>query len=416
MREVENAFLPSKEIIDPERFSGREIYLRKAYRSLLTDGANIAIVGNRGIGKTSLARQIINISKGDNRILEKFGFRADERLNFLTTYLACGRDIQNVDTLLEKLVTSRDCLNSWAYEIPRARTEVEKLSSVLKTGVGDVGAERSNSASSSNVISSHSMQTIFQNVASLILEAHREHDGLLVVIDEFDQIADPTGFASLVKSLATNTPGLRFCIVGVAQDIENLMKEHGSSDRLFSGSIFSLPSMNKDELVGIIEDAESRIGKLITFSTEAKNQIATLSQGHPYLTHLIGKQSFRHAYDEGLYSAPLDEIYISEILIKIAEEEADPSLEARYKTAVASSPQRESLLKAFASETGKNNELSTLTVYKVARQFGVDNPSQYMGHLVKEAYGAELAKVREKYYRFKDSLFKAYAAARPRIH
>jgi hypothetical protein len=39
--------------------------------------------------------------------------------------------------------------------------------------------------------------------------------------------------------------------------------------------------------------------------------------------------------------------------------------------------------------------------------------SVYVGQLVSEKYGAVLEKTRERYYRFKDSLFKAYAAARP---
>ena len=51
--------------------------------------------------------------------------------------------------------------------------------------------------------------------------------------------------------------------------------------------------------------------------------------------------------------------------------------------------------------------------YKVAIDFDVDNPSQYVGHLISDEYGAELIKLRERYYRFKDSLFAAYVKARP---
>jgi hypothetical protein len=35
--------------------------------------------------------------------------------------------------------------------------------------------------------------------------------------------------------------------------------------------------------------------------------------------------------------------------------------------------------------------------------------------LVTEEYGAELVKMRERYYRFKDSLFAAYVKAHPQI-
>ena len=36
-----------------------------------------------------------------------------------------------------------------------------------------------------------------------------------------------------------------------------------------------------------------------------------------------------------------------------------------------------------------------------------------MGQLASEKYGSVISKSRERYYQFKDSLFKAYAAARP---
>jgi len=49
----------------------------------------------------------------------------------------------------------------------------------------------------------------------------------------------------------------------------------------------------------------------------------------------------------------------------------------------------------------------------VALQYGVENPSQYVGQLVTEQFGAELQNIRERYYRFKDSLFVAYVSARP---
>jgi MoxR-like ATPase len=55
--QIENAFQPAREITDAVRFAGRKQAVSDAYYALLSDGANIAIVGNRGIGKTSLARQ-----------------------------------------------------------------------------------------------------------------------------------------------------------------------------------------------------------------------------------------------------------------------------------------------------------------------------------------------------------------------
>ena len=99
----------------------------------------------------------------------------------------------------------------------------------------------------------------------------------------------------------------------------------------------------------------------------------------------------------------------------IAERGADPVLEGRYKKAVASSEQRETVLKALAETQASDGEVWTSNAYKVALDQGVDNASQYVGQLVSEEYGSEVEKLRDRFYRFHDSLFAAYVKVRPRL-
>jgi Cdc6-like AAA superfamily ATPase len=416
--QINNAFLPAKEITDTEKFAGRKEYVNEAFHALLSEGKNIAIVGNRGIGKSSLARQIINIGQGDNSLLEKLEIYHDTKLDFLTIYFACGNSITNTNDLLNRLLTTRNCLLEWIYEIPSATKEIAKLNGGLEAGIpkvitAKVGADLSTETTANSSIQSHSIETIFQNVITDLLKIKIAKNGILIVVDEFDQIKDTTGFASYLKSLATNTPGLKFCIVGVAQDIQKLMKEHQSTDRLFAGSVINLPSMNEEELTSIIKTAEDAIEKHIVFDDSAVKKIVTLSKGHPYIVHLLGQQTFKTAFLEPKYS--IDESYIDSILRGIAEKEADPVLEGRYKKSVASSKQREIVLKAFAVSAKADGEILTSDAYRASEEQGVENASQYVGQLVIEDYGAELIKIRERYYRFKDSLFQTYVAARPSI-
>ena len=56
-------------------------------------------------------------------------------------------------------------------------------------------------------------------------------------------------------------------------------------------------------------------------------------------------------------------------------------------------------------------EIWTTNAYKVAIDKGVDNASQYVGQLTSAEYGAEIEKLRERYYRFKNSLFATYVEA-----
>ena len=53
--DILNAFVPSKIISKPEQFSGRVKYINNIIRALLSEGANIAIIGDRGIGESSMA-------------------------------------------------------------------------------------------------------------------------------------------------------------------------------------------------------------------------------------------------------------------------------------------------------------------------------------------------------------------------
>lgn len=411
INQIANAFVPAKEISDAKLFAGRQPQIKDALFALNTDGANIAIVGGRGIGKSSLARQLINIGQGNNDLLDKLDIYYDSKLDYLTIYFACGNNIKSIDDLLIRLLTTRDCLLEWIYDIPSATKELSKINGGLDFGLTKLGSDLSSETTSISTIQSHEVDVVFQNIISDILKSNIAKNGILIVVDEFDQIENPEGFAKMLKSLATNTPGLKFCIVGVAQDIQYLMKEHGSSDRLFAGSVINLPSMNPDELNEIITNAEITIEGHIKFNQSARNKLVELANGHPYIIHLIGKQALKTAYLEPRYE--LDENFINDTLKEIAEKEADPVLEGRYKKAVASSYQREGVLKSLVAVIQKDGEILTTDAYKIAIDYDVDNPSQYVGHLISEEYGGELIKLRERYYRFKDSLFTTYVKARP---
>lgn len=415
--QIENAFQPAKEVDSSARFAGRKDAVTAAYYGLIARGAHIAVVGNRGIGKTSLARQVLNIARGDNSLLEKLGLPNDRKLDFLPVYFACGKSVRNTTDLLERLLTTTNCLAEWIYDIPKASKVVRGYSP--KFGASIFGAEVSLSGEKKTettvepALTSHSIDTIFSNAVAAIIEQNVAADGILIVIDEFDQIEDPAGFASFLKALATNVPEVKFCIVGVAQDIHYLMKEHQSSDRLFAGTIIMLPSMTTGELKDIIKIAEHEVDSYVTFSVDASDRVANLAQGHPYMVHLVGKYALRAAYTADVRS--ISATAIDDTLKSIAERGADPVLESRYKKAVASSEQRETVLKALAETQAPDGEVWTMNAYRVALEQGVDNASQYVGQLVTDEYGNEIEKIRERYYRFHDSLFAAYVRARPRL-
>jgi len=410
--EIENAFQPAQEADDPTRFSGRKEAVHDCYYGLLTRGANIAIVGNRGIGKSSLARQLIRIATGDNKLIDKITNEKSERLDFVAMYFACGDSVQNTEDLLQRLLTRSDCLHEWIYDIPKAKAEVEAYKPKIGAGIFCIEGEKRIENRTEKVLSVHTIDVVFSNVVQAIVNQQIAKNGILIVVDEFDRIKQPQGFASFLKALATNVPNVKFCLVGVAQDIKELMKEHESTDRLFAGSIIRLPAMSDQELTEIIRTAEKSIEDYIVFDINATRRLISLAQGHPYMVHLVGKFCFRYAFQER--SPDISSADVDATLKRIAESGADPVLEGRYQKAVAISPHRESVLRALASKISRDGEVWTTEAYKVALDNDVDNSSQYVGQLVTEEYGAEIEKIRERFYRFKDSLFAAYINARPR--
>jgi len=411
---IENAFLPAKEITDPERFAGRKKQIQECHLALIADGASLAILGNRGVGKSSLARQLSRMATGSLELLERYEVLFDRPHDFLCLSFTCGNSIRTIDHLLERLLSSADCLSPWVYDIPRARkmlTEYAPKFGVNAFGIeAGLGGKKQNETEAQPAVSVHDTVSVFTNVLALLAKEQPAQDGILIILDEFDQIRDKSGFASLMKALATDAPMVRFAVVGVAHDLPTLMQEHESANRLFAGGTIPVPPMNDEDLIEIIGLAEEHIGDEIRFHRDARQEVARLAQGHPYMVHLLGKHALRSAWRKGktMITAP----DIASVLRTIAESAADPVMESRYKAAIQSSPQREAVLRALASQV-KNGEVWTTDAYPIGVRAGVENPSQYLGNLVTDVFGAELVKVRERYYRFRDSLFHAYVCARP---
>ena len=84
-----------------------------------------------------------------------------------------------------------------------------------------------------------------------------------------------------------------------------------------------------------------------------------------------------------------------------------------YRKAVKDSPVREGILRRFAEEVVE--PIRTTEVYEdIVRQLDIEREaiSVYVGHLCSPDYGEVLEKAGGRYYRFRNSVFKAYVSAR----
>jgi len=70
-----NVFTPKEAIRSPAKFVGRQKALESMIDGLLTRGADIAVFGERGCGKSSLAHMLQHVASGNTELLDYYGLR-----------------------------------------------------------------------------------------------------------------------------------------------------------------------------------------------------------------------------------------------------------------------------------------------------------------------------------------------------
>jgi hypothetical protein len=84
---IEQAFTPAREIDDPERFAGRATILNDL--ALAIEGGHIVIFGSRGLGKSSVGRQLVFGPLC--WVVQCFGHAPDEVVANSDSAALCGR-------------------------------------------------------------------------------------------------------------------------------------------------------------------------------------------------------------------------------------------------------------------------------------------------------------------------------------
>ncbi len=70
-RVIDQVFSPAKEVEMPELFSGREDEIVQGIQAMRSDGASLCIYGKRGVGKTSIAKQLRLVAIDNFRLIIK---------------------------------------------------------------------------------------------------------------------------------------------------------------------------------------------------------------------------------------------------------------------------------------------------------------------------------------------------------
>ena len=237
---LSQAFSPATAIIRGDLFQGRRAIVRRLIDAVNQAGQHAIIYGERGVGKTSLANVLASF-------LEPF---TSEKI--ISVRVNCSRET-SYRQIWEFLFRE---LGLTLPEKP-GRTTPEDVFNTLRA---DEGRK------------------------------------LILIVDEFDRLGDPdvdTLFADTIKTFSDFGLDTTLILVGVADDVDDLIEEHESIDRCLVQ--IHLPRMPFEELAEIVRKGVTSVGMEV--SEEAAFRICTVSLGLPHYVHSLGLASGRCAID-----------------------------------------------------------------------------------------------------------------------
>jgi Cdc6-like AAA superfamily ATPase len=358
-------FDPKSPIDDEKLFAGRIDQINDVLEAVYQRGGHAVIFGERGVGKTSLAKII------DKKVAPIIG---ELRVNFVS----CGK--------------RDDFYTIWGNAFNNFSVEDSDPATLFR--------EKANPYNVYNAI-----------------EDNQTEGQTIYVFDEFDRIEDKDTLflmADLIKHLSNNPMRATVLIVGVGDTLDDLFASHESISRCCSQ--IKMPRMDEPELNEILSERFPKMG--ITVEDDVAKRIVKLSQGLPGYVHLLAQLCLRSAIDRK--STIVSQIDLDEALKK-AVEKADQRTRQDYYKAISSS-RKDNKYEEFlvACALTESNELGWFNAGSIRDPYSkirgktmeIPNYSTNLSNLCSDERGPALIKsgVQKRYqYRFANPLLQPLA-------
>lgn len=302
-----NPFDPYNPINNPQKFAGRKRYIHEA-ASALVNNNNILITGERGIGKSSLANQMVYIAEGDNYLLDKTGIKLEEVKNL--DYAAISiRGHKNMSIMEMAGNIIREYVKKYDLD-EKKQIEHEIDLKIYKSKI-------------KNIITNKGYDNLLDLFNYDIIKIHdilNRKSGLLVLIDEIENFNHSVNFAGFIKNIneyfVTERKRITFIISGIQCSITDLFLQHPSFLRLFKP--IELKELSPIESYELLDIFMSEQRKRIT--SYAKSRISQIATGLPVNLQLLGYYSYQIDSNNNITKEDLN-VAIDFIISKVKKEE-----------------------------------------------------------------------------------------------
>lgn len=397
-------------ITDPNRFVGRTDLIRACMQALNSPTSLIAIYGKRGVGKSSLLRQVQQMALGDYTLATNAGLHHEIPKNprkYLTIFYTCDSIIDSGESLISRLCNDQDDEDGLLRLIPQDGKEIIEFTRAKEISAGadlkvvNWGTKGIETSKYARVVEGDTVQTFRNFISSIVqhqVKGLMKRDGLLILLDEFDVLDNKNGLGSLIKSLSSKD--IKFGVCGIGQDLTDLIEDHASVERLLEQGAIHVRTMPDSEAMTVLTKAEELFKGDLIIEDDVKQDIVKASQGYPYFIQMIGKSCVNKASQLGVNKVDRD-IY-SRVLADIRSGIAFPTLESAYQKAVGNSENRKMLLHLLAEQPDENTlfhedvgRIFLKNVRKDAEDFEVDYLDQNLPRLLDKKFGPVLRRLPE---------------------
>lgn len=369
-RALFEVFTPAAPVARQDLFSGRADQLSALQETTMQKGQHAVIYGERGVGKTSLA---------------KVARETADRDEMFTAHVTCD-SADTFSSIWEKV------LGEIRFVSSSEGVEIEGRASEYLT----------HTPASANDV-------------RIVLSYLTQAAPAVVFIDEFDVIVDDgtrKAMAETLKILSDQAINATVVLVGVAESVTDLIHNHESTERNIVQ--VPMPRMSMDERLAIIESGMKVVE--MRMDPDASQRIALLSQGLAQFVHLLAQRSSIIALNDRREEVTSSDVELS---ISIAIKDIHASVSSAYYEGTRSNQPTtlypDLLLACALAETDERGFFTAKSLVdplsKIAKR-RIDIPA-FGPHLDRLATdrGPVLQKVGEKRrfrYRFRNPLMQPY--------